>query len=457
MISQADISRRSFLQGASAVITGTAFCPKQTFGAQASSVVSRFEMGVQLLGQRVNLARTEEDWTALQTSASQLISQRTPEEIFHLDQQFAERGMEVQSLGCAYLLFFLNRRSNYNVVNMARRFYRLGNLTSCRRFLEHSIQSFSPNDMAINEGAISDLLQRVTTRSYLIEWIIDWRRNIPFKGNNEEVSFCPVYDRRPFQESSYRVIGSGGSTTITEGENTFLSLRPGDDRRMLIRNIVTQIPTDFRPMVREFEDRDIPASVRRYLSSCDTVNINDPVVRDIANTLKKDSMIDSIENVFKWCNREIKGNPHGRGDLVSVLTLGSPQCEGFTTAAVGLLRAIGVPARYIRGWGGIVGRPLNNTSEIHPVPVPHTFTEFYIPSVGWLEWDGNVPPFISPASFCMGTYRYFRPQAGVNGQGDVETQHLWNAQAWPDASSNDSSLGDSKRCTLLYQTLSATQ
>jgi len=62
----------------------------------------------------------------------------------------------------------------------------------------------------------------------------------------------------------------------------------------------------------------------------------------------------------------------------------------------------------------------------------HSWTECYVPSFGWLQWDGKVPAFTSPVYWCVGLYTYHRPQASLTGVGedigDPSTLDLWNTQ-----------------------------
>jgi len=89
------------------------------------------------------------------------------------------------------------------------------------------------------------------------------------------------------------------------------------------------------------------------------------------------SALDAMEHVVAWTTRHVRvrENDDGPQDAVSVLGRRRGRCSGRANVAVGLLRALGVPARVVHGV--VVG----------PVARWHRWGEAWLGPVGWVPFD----------------------------------------------------------------------
>ena len=117
-----------------------------------------------------------------------------------------------------------------------------------------------------------------------------------------------------------------------------------------------------------------------------------------------------------------KRAPYGDNSALGVLDLRQGVCAGYTRLSVALLRAAGIPARYVAGYA--VGSPseypsdvLNNTAT----KTNHAWTEALV-NGRWLTFDstwdsGNAWEYgcVSKSAGCTG-YRYFDPDPAFFAQ-----------------------------------------
>jgi len=226
----------------------------------------------------------------------------------------------------------------------------------------------------------------------------------------------------PYQTSDYEVFGADAVKEEICGGNRCVRITPNGINASTLRATVKLTPMSFRPKVKDFGRSDVPADVSGYLKSTGSVVVEDEAVQSIVHSLMKPTSTATIESICLWDHLNFKygGTGPGGGGTAAVLKRKTGHCEGLTSGVVGLLRAAGIPARFVRGHGAITG-----TSG---VPTMHSWTEFYVPSVGWIQWDDQNPPFAVPARICIGQFRYSSPYDSPAG-GDRETQDLNNLQA----------------------------
>lgn len=67
-------------------------------------------------------------------------------------------------------------------------------------------------------------------------------------------------------------------------------------------------------------------------------------------------------------------------------------CDNFSTSMVVLLRSIGIPARWVKGFAG--GDQINSNGEMKTFEITnneaHSWVEAYIPNVGWINFEPTI-------------------------------------------------------------------
>ena len=127
--------------------------------------------------------------------------------------------------------------------------------------------------------------------------------------------------------------------------------------------------------------KEIPADIRgRYLADDDKYRLKDPVIQ---NAVKE--AVGKQESPY-WIARDIYDYIHGKmfykriggWDIApTVLQRGSGSCSEYTFVYIAMLRAAGVPARYV---GSVVVRGEDASFDF----VYHRWVEVYLPNYGWV-------------------------------------------------------------------------
>jgi hypothetical protein len=320
-----------------------------------------------------------------------------------------------------------NRRNPgaWSVAGVCETYVSAGEFEEARKWLQLAVDHKSEWGGAA--PIFENNMDQAAIKTYLLEYTLEpaLLAKIPFLRQLNGDFLCPApFPDLPYQTSTYEVIGARSYREGRRAGNLCLRITPEMDQPVHVRYTVTITPRSYRTQVRDFTEAEVPAEIRPLMHTTPNVQVEHELVQSLALPLRSSSAIKSIENVCLWSHNNLKYDGGEAmacgGGTVAVLTRRSGHCEGQTSGSIGLLRALGIPARFVRGHGGIVG-----TSG---VPTDHSWTEFYVPSVGWIQWDQNNPPFTVPAKICIGEFRYTSPYAAP-GSGDHETADLWNFEA----------------------------
>ena len=133
---------------------------------------------------------------------------------------------------------------------------------------------------------------------------------------------------------------------------------------------------------------DIPYDVRKYLDPTKHIDSDDPFVNEVAMFLSQDTndLYEVVYNVALWVNRNIDYNLSTLSEEVSrtsswVLRNRRGVCAEMTSLFIALLRANGVPARYVSGIA-YTNSPLFDFNW-----GAHAWAEVYFPGYGWIPFD----------------------------------------------------------------------
>ena len=133
------------------------------------------------------------------------------------------------------------------------------------------------------------------------------------------------------------------------------------------------------------EVADVPLPALRYDAEADEFLMPSPLVdpatvageaRALAGNAA--TLLEVIHRVVKWVREEIKyqrGNTSVNTSAADVLASGEGVCQDKTHLALGMTRALGIPARYV---SGLLTRQAGET---------HAWLEFLHPQAGWLPAD----------------------------------------------------------------------
>ena len=120
------------------------------------------------------------------------------------------------------------------------------------------------------------------------------------------------------------------------------------------------------------------------------------------------SLLGVVEAVTAWLQRRIvyeRGHTSVFTTAAEAIARGRGVCQDYTHAAIGLLRALGIPARYV---SGLLSSQVGET---------HAWIEFHHPDHGWLPADPTrgrmLPPPTELLTFAVGRdYNDARPSIG---------------------------------------------
>ncbi len=279
------------------------------------------------------------------------------------------------------------------------------------------------------------LLARLAPTTYELTFRIDPAR---LNGQNKSLAnedgsfYCPLpLQAAGIEKISYTLTGAKSYRELDIPNNSGKALRIYPDpinTQIQVTAIYNVAPNSFARKVRDFTRADIPADVQSYLKPTPDVQSDAPSVIKLAAELRRSDKIKTIEAVFEWSAQTIPLEPYqksgslssGGGGALTVLKESSGHCEGRASLEIATLRALGIPARFIRGAAGIGGEQGDLSW--------HSWVEMYIPDAGWIPGDHLHPMFYAPEPACIGLYRYTSPGDAPCDTADDLIRKLWHFQ-----------------------------
>ncbi len=293
---------------------------------------------------------------------------------------------------------------------------------AARRALQRLVRAQEALDPE-QRAAAQRLYGRLSTRTYRCVWRADFAQIVGRPANkpgNEVWVARPVTELPTQTVLGCRIDGAPEQREAVDdygNQATVVTLGPEQDFSMTAD--IKLRPTSVRRRLDQVSQDPLPDGLDRYLGR--TVGIQpsaviDPTterVRAIIDSQRGDSQTATIENIFEWCERhmvaevELPSGPAWGSE--QALAAGGGSCMERTTAVVVLLRALGVPARYLRGSTGL-------TTGRQGVMGPHYIPEFYLNGLGWIAWEYGEPPWAQPTNFV----RRFRHRTPVEDFGPAD-------------------------------------
>ncbi|MGA1847746.1 MAG: transglutaminase-like domain-containing protein [Thermoplasmatota archaeon] len=124
----------------------------------------------------------------------------------------------------------------------------------------------------------------------------------------------------------------------------------------------------------------------KFLLESSLINVNDPSIIDLARDIAgRSSRIDDVAwNTYEWILDNIfYQQVPGEWDAVTTLRNGEGGSAEMANLFVALMRANGIPARRISGWGNF----FEKGEELSITRFSHGWAEFYVPGQGWVQVD----------------------------------------------------------------------
>ncbi|MGA1819553.1 MAG: transglutaminase-like domain-containing protein [Thermoplasmatota archaeon] len=124
----------------------------------------------------------------------------------------------------------------------------------------------------------------------------------------------------------------------------------------------------------------------RYLLESALINLNEPAVLDVAKLIadRSDDIKEIAWNTYEWIIDNIYYQQiAGELDAATTLRNGEGGSAEMANLFVALMRANGIPARRISGWGNV----FEKGEELVISRFSHGWAEFYVDDVGWVQVD----------------------------------------------------------------------
>ena len=190
----------------------------------------------------------------------------------------------------------------------------------------------------------------------------------------------------------------------------------------------------------------LPSDIKDYLYPDPLIQSDHPTIINLAQTLSQGltKEIDVVNSTLNWISENLRWicpcDPEYNVEevgAIGTLERGGGNCIDFAEITIALLRAQGIPARYVTE---ILGYEHSNPGYSTPVEgsMYHANTEVYFPEVGWVRYGPPyLPPVYIPYGIPMSVSR--GPASGVSsdrwdGRGIsediIDVQHDWDDSEW---------------------------
>jgi len=155
----------------------------------------------------------------------------------------------------------------------------------------------------------------------------------------------------------------------------------------------TNTITEIRQKI-DFPIKDLPEDISIYTKPSETIDSGDEDIIRLASELVKgeDDLYFAVFKVADWTKKNVKYNLSTLTADVSqkaswVLEYKQGVCDELTSLFIALLRAVGIPARFISGVA-------YTNSDLFPENWgPHGWAEVYFPDYGWVPFDVTYGEF----------------------------------------------------------------
>jgi transglutaminase-like putative cysteine protease len=142
--------------------------------------------------------------------------------------------------------------------------------------------------------------------------------------------------------------------------------------------------------------------IENYTADEDKYQINHPLIQNIVNdiTANTDHLLIKSIKLYNYIKNHLEYILDDRwDDAPTVLLRGNGSCSEYCFAYIALLRAAGIPARYV---GGTV---LKTDDMPYVDSVFHRIVEIYLPYYGWIPVDPTWGDYMKIPLFYFGSHQ----------------------------------------------------
>ncbi len=165
---------------------------------------------------------------------------------------------------------------------------------------------------------------------------------------------------------------------------TIDQLDPQDSVNFTISIKVKLVSIDYN--IRDSDVYPPKENMSRYLEPSQFISANDPGVIELAREIAADSenLVDIAWNTYEWIIENIYYQQiAGEWDAATTLKNGEGGSAELGNLFVALMRANGIPARRISGWG----HGFSDYTSVQLTRFAHGWAEFYVEPFGWIPVD----------------------------------------------------------------------
>jgi len=243
-------------------------------------------------------------------------------------------------------------------------------------------------------GPVKDvraLLENFADRTYTLTWNFDTQRGQKVGGS---LAVALPKNGLPYQSVTYEVEGAQSQRLVKGEVNDILYLVPRAGASLVLTTKIVTKPYSFKTDVAKATPKPLPVDVRVYLGPSDTIDVNSPMLRKVAASLKGRGSMETARNILAWMKKNVEYKLEKKSiyelDFKSVdeiIQRKSAECRGYAVLFTALCRAADVPARPIWGLASVYEDRERKTGRL----VSHNWAEIYIAGCGWVPVDPQKP------------------------------------------------------------------
>jgi hypothetical protein len=163
-------------------------------------------------------------------------------------------------------------------------------------------------------------------------------------------------------------------------------------------------PVHYRLDLPKWDPSPLPEDVKKHLgrtyrdgtpTSGLMIDPEGPICQRLVADLKTDNAPEALHRMFKLHVSMTWNEAPAEGDIHTELlfTKGPGHCAQGTVRSCAMARALGIPARMVRGWSVKVGHA--KVGEWLQGTEQHSWPEFYLHGLGWCALDGGQPMWMA--------------------------------------------------------------
>jgi tetratricopeptide (TPR) repeat protein len=291
------------------------------------------------------------------------------------------RGRHEDALAHAIAALKINSVGWYNVV-AAQAAFASGKLSESRAFAQAACDVGKAALGQANYETAGEILHQSDPYQIKLSWLIPSDHLIR-RGNSYAVTVAVPLSDLPYQKTAVKVKGARVSRDYLKDGNHLLDLLSDSPQVELVTEI-SRTPLD-QSAALSADASAIPDEAKPYLGSSQKVNVNSAVLKTIAAAQKGATPVETVRNILRWMNHNLKYAVSDFSDAEEVAKRGYGECWGWSSVFTALCRLNGIPARNV--WGMVSAPGFAPDGYLKG----HTWAEFYLAGSGWIQLEPQFP------------------------------------------------------------------